>query len=149
MRSRFVFHALAFALLIGIGVWIAYVDIFTPTQHLGPVKLDLETAVMYWFALLVYGLVCLLLYYPVRRRSWPILMLAHGVAIAVALASTATVVALGQRHAETSLEVSTGPEPGAAVPDEGAPNGQALPLPVPAESPEPGSDAAISKENPQ
>jgi hypothetical protein len=147
MRVRLVFHVLAFALLIGIGIWIAYLGIYAPTHHVGPLTIDLEAAVMYWFALLVYSFICLLLYYPVRRRSWPILVLAHGIAVMIALASTATVVTLGQRHAEIPIGMSTDPDAAEADAAAGAPPGQPLPLPSPADSPEPSSDARTSKED--
>ncbi len=131
MRARFALHLVAFAALIGIGVWIAYRGLVAPGRY-GLLNIDLQLAAMYWFALLVYGLIGLLLYYPLRWRSWRTLLIGHGFAAAVALASTATVIILGQRHAPAS---DSAPAVGAGniAPAAGAQSAQPLPLLTPEE----------------
>lgn len=136
MRLRFLFHVMLFVALAGIGAWIAYQGVVAPTRF-GPLDIDVETAAMYWFALLIYGFTNLLLYYPLRR-SWGALLIGHIVAAMIAVASTATVVTLGIRNSPTPPDApSASAGEGSTAPAPAPPSGQPLPLPKPEESAEP------------
>jgi len=130
MKSRIIFHLAVFAVLVGAGAWIAYQGVVAPTC-IGPLDVNIENATIYWFTLLVYGFVCLLLYYPLRRRAWPVLLIGHASAAAIALASTFTVTTLGARNSadarmlpSESTQALEAPPPPDADPDS-----LALPLP--------------------
>jgi hypothetical protein len=145
MKVRLVAHLVLFATLLGLAAWFAYRGIAAPTQ-IGPLEINLETAAMVWFAVLIYGLVGLLLYYPLRGRSASILIIGHSVAAAIALASNAAVVTLGHRHsappADTIVEDD---KPAGDLPGAGAPPGQPLPLPEPGAATEPQSSMENSR----
>jgi hypothetical protein len=129
MKSRTVLHLVALVTLIGIGVWIGYRGVVAPT-HLGPVAIDLDLAAMYWFALMIYGFVGLVLYYPLRKRSWWVLAIGHGCAAAIALTSTAALVALGHQRAPARVDAPAESTQAAKdLPNFGHPSGQPLPLP--------------------
>ncbi|MGI8739854.1 MAG: hypothetical protein ACR2KU_09535 [Gammaproteobacteria bacterium] len=130
MKSRIIFHLVAFAGLLGAGAWIAYQGVVAPTR-LGPLHVNIETAAIYWFTLLVYCFVCLLLYYPLRRRAWPVLLIGHASAAAIALASTSTVTTLGARNSADSrmLPSESTQALEAPPPSEADPDSLALPLP--------------------
>jgi hypothetical protein len=145
MKLRLICHVAVFAALIGAGALIAYRGVIAPTQ-LGPLEINLETAVMYWFAVLVYGLIALLLYYPLRNRSSSTLILGHGVAVAIALAGTAAVIALGHRHSAPSPDTAIADR---ITPEVGAPPGQPLALPEPDETTEPQPTPSAPPENRQ
>ncbi|MBA2492718.1 MAG: hypothetical protein H0V34_13825 [Gammaproteobacteria bacterium] len=131
MKSRIIFHFVAFAGLFGAGAWIAYQGVVAPTR-IGPLAINIENATIYWFTLLVYVFVWLLLYYPLRRRTWPVLLIGHASAVAIALASTFTVISLGSRNSpdarilpsESAQTRETIPPPADADP-----NTLTLPLP--------------------
>lgn len=131
MKIRLIVHLVAFVILVGAGAWIAYRGVVAPTQ-VGQLDIDVEFAAMYWFALLIYGFVCIVLYYPLRRRFWPLLLIGHASAAAIALVSTFTVIALGERNNPSPNEVpseSTHAH-GAISPRPDVEPG-ALPLPLP------------------
>jgi hypothetical protein len=129
MKKRTVLHLVVLVALLGIGVWIGYRGVVAPT-HLGPLTIDLDLAAMYWFALLIYGFIGLVLYYPLRRRSWPVLLIGHGFAAAVALVSTATVITLGHQRAPARVDApAESTEAAKKLPQFAGPSGQPLPLP--------------------
>lgn len=129
MKNRTLVYLVALAALIGIGIWIAYQGVVAPTR-VGPLMIDIDLAAMYWFALLIYGIVGLILYYPLRGRSWPTLLIGHGFAIAIALVSTVTVVALGHQRAPARADVPVeNVDADDRMPDSADPSAQPLPLP--------------------
>jgi uncharacterized membrane protein len=119
MKSRLLLQIAVFAGLAALGAWLAHQALVTPGR-VGGLNVDLGLAAMYWFGLLVYALIVLILYYPLRRRSWAMLLCGHGLAVVIALVSTATVVMLGQRQAPVSNQ----------LPDESAEVGASLPPPI-------------------
>jgi peptidoglycan/LPS O-acetylase OafA/YrhL len=129
MKTRTLLHLVALVALVGFGVWIAYQGISAPIR-LGPLDVDLDSAVMYWFALLVYLFIGLVLYYPLRTRSWRALLIGHVTAVTIALASTATVIMLGYQHAQPQAPAA-GTSLGTRVRATGNPSAQRLPLPPP------------------
>ncbi|MGH8501934.1 MAG: hypothetical protein ACREVE_05570 [Gammaproteobacteria bacterium] len=136
MKSRLIFHFVGFVVLVGAGVWIAYQAIAAPLQ-IGFLVMDVEFAAMYWFTLLIYGFVWLVLYFPLRRRAWPFLLIGHTSAAAIALVSTLTVVTLGERNSPAPNEVPSESTHEAYPPRLDAEPG-ALPLPVPSREDSPG-----------
>ncbi len=125
MKTRILGHLIAFAVLIGIGLWIAYQAVRAP-MRVGRLFIDVELAAMYWFALLVYAFIVLMLYYPLRKRSWWALLIGHALAGTLAIASTAIVVTLGHRNA-----TSAGTPAESAAVGVGVEGSSAQPLPLP------------------
>lgn len=123
MTKRIAGHLIAFALMIGVGLWIAYQAVMSPVR-IGPLFVDVELAAIYWFALLSYAFVILMLYYPLRKRAWWALLVGHAVAGTFAIAGTAIVVALGHQYAVQSGGPTSGE--GTKLED---PSAKALPLP--------------------
>lgn len=119
MTTRVAVHVIAFAVLSGVGLWIAYRAVIAP-MRIGPLQVDVELAAIYWFALLSYAFVVLMLYYPLRKRAWWMLLIGHVVAGTIAVVGTATVVALGHEYAA---------QQGAPAANLRDPSAQALPLP--------------------
>jgi hypothetical protein len=125
MKTRILGHLIAFVVLIGVGVWIAYQAVKAP-MRIGPLLVDVELAAMYWFALLVYAFIVLMLYYPLRKRSWWALLIGHALAGTLAIVSTAIVVTLGHRNATSPSKAAESAAIGTDV--EGS-SAQPLPLP--------------------
>lgn len=131
MKIRVIAHIVAFVLLAGVGAWIAYQGVVAPIR-IGRLDIDIELAAIYWFALLIYAFVCLVLYYPLRRRAWPMLLVGHASAVAIALTGTFIITTLGAQNSsdaravpsESAQALEEVPPPSDADPD-------ALPLPLP------------------
>lgn len=134
--ARITLHLIFFAALIGAGIWIAHQAVVAP-RSIGPIQINIEAAAMYWFALLVYGSVCLVLYYPLRRQAWWALFIGHAMAVVIALGGTATVVTLGYRNIPEAYDIpaeSAGMSK--STPGTDDPSVQPLPLPPPVGSPD-------------
>lgn len=131
MKSRVIAHLVAFVLLAGVGAWIAYQGVVAPIR-IGRLDINIELAAIYWFTLLIYAFVCLVLYLPLRKRTWPVLLMGHVSAVAIALTSTFTITILGARNSadaqtvpsESAQALEPVPPPSDTAPD-------ALPLPLP------------------
>ena len=125
MNTRILGHLIAFVVLIGVGVWIAYQAVKAP-MRIGQLLVDVELAAMYWFALLVYAFFMLMLYYPLHKRSGWALLIGHALAGTLAIVSTAIVVTLGHRNATSPSKPA---ESAAVGTDVEGPSAQPLPLP--------------------
>jgi hypothetical protein len=129
LTLRAVSHLILFAALLAAGLWIGYRAVAAPAD-VGSLEITIDLAAMYWFALFIYGFVCLMLYYPLRRQTWWMLLLGHAVAVSIAVASTATIVRLGQQQASAPAGV---PAESAALNGSSSatddPSVQVLPLP--------------------
>ena len=103
MFSRGGTQFIVFFVLSLIGVWIIYNDLISPSA--GDIALyDGTIAAMYWFAFLLYMLLCIILGFPFRRHSWKWLLLVHVLSATIAVAGTVTLVNLGQQYAASEAQ---------------------------------------------